>query len=542
MIKDSKKKYDNWLGLSNISEDIKNELLQMNDAQIEEAFYKDIQFGTGGLRAKMGAGTNRLNLYTIRKCAEGYARYIEFCGSISKRSGVVIAYDNRNHSKEFAEESAKILSLHGIKTYLFDSLRPTPELSFAVRELHAFGGIVVTASHNPKEYNGYKIYDKYGCQCVPRDTDVIIKFMNEVDDYLQLSVKKYEKSLINIIGMEIDKQYYKALLDVQENPKMLKENVKIVYSPLHGAGNIPIRTMLKKLGYDIYVVENQCNPDGNFSNVDSMNPENKKAYNQAIELAEYEKADVVITTDPDCDRLGIAVLHQNKYEYLTGNQTGAILINYLLEQKKKKGTLPKNGIVFNTIVTSDLGTRICEKYGIEVESTLTGFKYIGDKIREHEGQKTFLFGYEESYGYLVKDFCRDKDAVQSSILIAEVLTYYKILGKTLIDVLNDIYNEFGFVADIQENEHLEGIAGAQQIKEIINNFRYHTPHFIESRKVIAKEDYLLSTREDEAGCSSLLLPKSNVIKLFLDDGSWIVVRPSGNEPKIKYYKNIWRGY
>ncbi len=525
---DYMKEFNRWLeqGI------MKEELLSLDNKEIEECFYKELSFGTGGIRAIMNPGPNKLNIYTIRKNTEGYARYV----NDQNGKAVVIAYDNRHNSDKFALEAAKVLSSHGIMVYLFDTLRPTPELSFAVRYLKAFGGIVITASHNPPEYNGYKIYDKYGCQCVLRDTNKIAKYIESVDDLLSIKINPND-SLIKYIGENVDNAYYKVLETVQERPE-LNKNIKVVYTPLHGTGHIPIKVMLEKLGYNYNAVEEQCNPDPNFSNVRSLNPENKDAFNIAIKLAEKEAADLIVATDPDCDRLGIMVRHKKTYEYLTGNQIGAILLEYLLSTKKAKGTLPDNGIVFNTIVTSDLGSMVCKKYGVEMESTLTGFKFIGDKIREYYGKKEFLFGYEESNGYMVKDFTRDKDAIQGTILACEACNYYKSKGKTLMDVLNDIYDENGYILDIQENETLPGIEGARKMEEIINSFRYNDIHEIEGKKVIAKEDYKLSLRYDQNGESPLTLPKSNVIKFFLEDGSWIVVRPSGNEPKIKYYKNM----
>ena len=531
---DYKTEYHKWLNKGVMLDEIK---ALKSEKEIEECFYKELTFGTGGIRSIMGPGPNRLNIYTIRKNTEGYARYVEEHGD--KEAGVVIAYDNRNNSKEFAMETAKVLVSHDIKVYLFEDLRPTPELSFAVRYLNCTGGIVITASHNPPEYNGYKIYDHHGCQCVPRDTDVIIEYIKSVDDLLNIETDERKNNHITYIGKEVDEVYYQTLETVQERPS-LKKNIKIVYTPLHGTGNVPVRTMLDRLGYEVYKVKEQCQPDPYFSNTESPNPENKKSFDRAIQLAKEINADLIIATDPDCDRLGIVVKYENDYEYLTGNQTGAVLLEYLLSTKKEKGTLPDNGIVFDTIVTSDLGARVCQKYGVEVESTLTGFKFIGDKIREYKGQKTFLFGYEESYGYMIKDFTRDKDGVQSSILIAECCNHYKRQNKTLIDVLNEIYDEYGYVTDIQESETLPGIEGQKRIEEIVNQFRYEDIQELEGRKVIAKEDYKLSIRTDENGESELTLPKSNVIKLFLEDGSWIVVRPSGNEPKIKYYKNLWR--
>lgn len=503
----------------------------MNDEkEIEECFYKDLKFGTGGIRAIMGPGPNKLNKYTIRKNTEGFARFIESKGEEAKKKGVVIACDNRRNSQFFCEEAAKVLASHDIHVYLFESLRTTPELSFAVRYLGAQGGINITASHNPPEYNGYKTYDEYGCQSVLRDTDVIIKYIQEVEDVLGVQVDETKFGNIEYIGIEVDEAYYKALETVQERPGADKD-LKIVYTPLHGTGNIPVRTMLNRLGYEVKVVGEQCIPDPDFSKTKSPNPENKKAFEKAVELAKKVNADLIVATDPDCDRLGIVAKHNGEYVYLTGNQTGAILLEYLLSTKKEKGTLPTNGIVFDTIVTASLGAEVAKKYGVEVESTLTGFKFIGDKIREYDGQKTFLFGYEESYGYMIKPFTRDKDGVQSTILAAEAANYYKAQGKTLVDVLNGLYDEFGYLEDIQDNETLPGIEGAKRIKQIVDDFRNEDIKEMEGRKVVKKEDYSLGING---------LPKSNVIKIWLEDGSWVVVRPSGNEPKIKYYKNLWK--
>lgn len=528
--------YNKW----NRLKDIKKELLLLDNKEIEDCFYKELEFGTGGIRAKMGPGPNRLNKYTIRKNILGYARYIESFGEKAKRKGIVIAYDNRLNSKEFSLEAARILASCQINVYLFDSLRPTPELSFAIRYLKAFGGIVITASHNPPIYNGVKIYDSQGCQCVPRDTDVIIKYIKNIGSPIDIKIHLFDQTFIKIINEEIDMAYYNELEKVQENPD-IKKNISIVYTPLCGAGYLPVTKMFARLGYKYFEVKSQCNFDPIFSTVKSPNPENKEAFDEAIELAQKKNADLVIATDPDCDRLGVVVRHNNQYHYLTGNQTGAILLQYILSEKYKKKTLPKNGIVFNTVVTSNLGKKICDKYNIELESTLTGFKYIGDKINQYKGKKEFLFGYEESYGYLIKDFNRDKDGVQSSILIAEICNFYKNQNKSLIDVLNEIYNEYGYVDDIQENETIEGIDGKQKIENIINNYRYNFVNEINGKKVIYKEDYLLSIKEHYNGKKSkLYLPKSNLIKLILEDESWIAVRPSGNEPKIKYYKDLWR--
>ena len=348
------------------------------------------------------------------------------------------------------------------------------------------------------------------------------------------------EALIHSVSPEVDEEYYRLLETVQERPGIQK-NIKIVYTPLHGTGYTPVTTMFRRLGYEYYEVSEQCIPDGIFKNTDSPNPENEKSFTRAIPLAKEVDADIIIATDPDCDRIGLVVKDsESNYEYLTGNQTGAIFLKYLIESKIEQGTMPENPVVFDTIVTSDLGARICQKYEIPVESTLTGFKYIGDKIREYEGEKTFLFGYEESYGYMIKEFTRDKDGVQASILAAETCNYYKSIGLTLVDVLNSIYDEYGYCEDIQESEILPGIDGQEKMKALVDQFRFGKMDFIEGRKIVVKEDYLNSIRIEADGSKRLLsLPKSNVVKLFLEDGSWVVVRPSGNEPKIKYYKNLW---
>lgn len=505
-----------------------------NEDTIKECFSQNLKFGTGGIRAIMGPGPNRLNIYTIRKATEGFSHYI--IDNDGSDAGIVIAFDNRKNSEVFAMEAANVLTSNNIRVYLFDELRPTPELSFAIRHLNAFGGIVITASHNPPEYNGYKTYDKYGCQSVPRDTDKIINYINATDDVFDLSIFPKEE-LISIIGNEVDEAYYKALLSVQERPE-IRKTIKVVYSPLHGTGHKLVTKMLDLLDYDYYEVDEQSFPSDTFKNASSPNPEDPKSFDMAIEKAENLNADIVIATDPDCDRVGVVVNHEGKFEYLTGNQTGAIMLEYLLSTKTEKGTLSSNGIMFDSIVTSSLGSLVAKSYGLDVESTLTGFKYIGDKIREYSGKKDFVFGYEESYGYLIKDFCRDKDAVQASILLCEAAQYYKDHEKTLVDILNELYKKHGFIEDIQESKTFSGIDAEEKINGIIDEYRNGNLNELEGRKIIAKEDYLKGIRYENGVERKLNLPKSNVIKFFLEDGSWVVIRPSGNEPKIKYYKNL----
>lgn len=532
-------RYKDWKNNIHLESTLRKELENLSIKEIEEAFYKDLEFGTGGLRAKLGVGTNRLNIYTIRKNTEGYANWLLKQGYQSFNKGIVIAYDNRHMSKEFALESAKVLATHRIKTYIFSSLRPTPELSFAIRYLKAFGGIVITASHNPKEYNGYKIYDETGCQCVLRYTNEIIEEINKVINPLNVQVDEKEvvRPYIHFIDKEIDEAYYNETLKIQINPTISKDNLKIVFSPEHGTANIPVREVLSRAGYHVIPVESQCNPDPNFSNTKDPNPENVVAFEEGLKIAKINDADCIICTDPDCDRLGVMVKHNNEYVALTGNQTGAILLEYIIQQRIKNHTLPDNPIVYNTIVTSSLGDMICKKYNIPVEKTLTGFKFIGDKIHDIEISKkyTFLFGYEESYGYLISDCVRDKDGVQSCLLISEVINYYKQNNKSLIDVLNNIYEEYGHFWDIQKSIKFEGKEGTKIINKIMSNFRNPNLEYIGNSKITIKEDYKLGIRKSNHNEDVLTLPKSNVIKLYLEDGSWIAVRPSGTEPKIKFY-------
>ena len=532
MNKEVLKKIEKWKNFEDLDIDLKYELENLTDEQLEEVFYKDLEFGTGGLRAKLGVGTNRLNIYTIRKITEGYAQYII---KNKKNASIVIAYDNRKNSYIFALEVSRIFAKYKIKTYVFETLRPTPELSFAVRELKAFGGIVITASHNPKEYNGYKIYDSNGCQVTLDMANAIISEIEKVKNELNIetaSVEDFNK-YTNFIGKNIDEAYYKKLLDVQIN-KNIDKDLNIVFTPQHGTSNIPVRTILSRLGYNVIPVLEQLFPDSSFINTKSPNPENNEAFDLAIEYVKKYNADLAISTDPDCDRLGVVVKNKNDYVLLSGNQTGAILLDYILENLKKKNELPSNAIVYNTIVTSDLGKDITQSYNVEVFSTLTGFKFIGEQIELQKG-KNFIFGYEESYGYLLKDFVRDKDAVQSTIMICEVANYYKTKGMTLVDALNNIYKKYGYYYDKLDSIILEGIAGIKKINRIMDYFRNNEIQFLKDNKVVSVEDYKLGVRHNLSGDETLLLPKSNVLKYIFDDSSWIAIRPSGTEPKCKFY-------
>ncbi len=531
-------KYKEWCENANIDEATKAELLAIADdeKEIKERFYCDLAFGTGGLRGVIGAGTNRINKYIVRKTTQGYANYIKSCGKEAMERGVVIAHDNRRFSVEFSEETAGVLAANGIRAYLFDSLRPTPELSFAVRELGAFGGVVITASHNPPEYNGYKLYDERGCQLVSEINDVVIAEIAKITDPLAvkaLSVKDAGE-LIVTLGADMDEKYYKAVMAITLDPEMDKSGIKIVYSPQHGTGNVPVRTVLSRLGYNVIPVSEQCFPNTEFVNTPNPNPETDAAYELAFQYAKNYDADIVITTDPDCDRLGVAVKKNGEFVRMTGNQSAAVLLEYILSRRAEKGTLPENAVMFNTVVTSDLGDRVCGKYGVSVEKTLTGFKYIGEKVYRHElaGDKTFIFGYEESYGCLISDCVRDKDGVQASMMLCEAAAYYNTKGKTLLDVLEDIYSEHGFFLDALDNFAFKGIDGAEKISALVNGLRNDPPKFAGDVAVVEMEDYMSKAMADKG------FPESNVLRFILADGSWCAVRPSGTEPKCKFYFSV----
>ena len=535
---DINKKYEQWLNYEDMDASLKAELVGMTEEQKEDAFYKNLEFGTAGMRGILGAGTNRMNIYTVRKANMGFAKYVANLPEGQER-GVAISYDNRHMSYRFAIESAKILAKFGIKSYIMESLRPTPELSFAVRYLKCAGGIMITASHNPKEYNGYKVYDDTGCQLIPEWGDIVVDYVNEIDDELEIEQISDEEAypFTTWVGEEVDEAYYKAVMGIEINPGLDKSDFKIVYSPQHGADNIPVRTCLKRLGYDIVPVLAQCAPDPDYTNTKSPNPEVDASYELAIKLAKEVDADVVAITDPDGDRLGVVAKHNGEYVLMSGNQSAAVYLEYILSQRKEKGTLPDNAVMYNTIVTSDLGELVARNYGVDVEKTLTGFKFIGDKIRKYEKthEKQFIFGYEESYGCVVEDFVRDKDAVQAVLLAAECGNYYKKQGKDLIDVLNELYAKYGTFKESQIALAKAGAAGAARIKEMMDTLRNDQPTEIGGVKVVLSEDYATSKRSDG---TTIDLPKSNVLKYYLEDGSWIAARPSGTEPKCKFYFSI----
>ena len=544
-----KRKAGRWLLFENMDPELKNELqlLEKNEKMLEESFYKDLEFGTGGMRGEIGAGSNRMNIYTIRKATAGLASYIEGLGEEAKNRGAVIAYDSRHKSPEFAMEAARTLATKGIKAYIFDELRPTPELSFAVRYLNASAGIVITASHNPPEYNGFKVYGEDGAQLPPVAADMVIAKVNELENELLIEVQSEEAlrsaGLIETIGEKVDRAYTDMLATISENPGIGEESpITIVFTPLHGTANKPVRAALEALHYkNVHIVREQELPDPNFSTVKSPNPEEHAAFELAIRDGKKVDADILIATDPDADRLGIAVKnHEGEYVVLTGNQTGALLLDYILEQKKAKGTLPQNGVVLKTIVTSEIGRKIAEAYGLKTMDVLTGFKFIAEKIKQFEasGEQTFLFGYEESYGYLIGDFARDKDAVQAALMSAEVCAYYKKQGLSLYDGLMNVFEKYGYFQEGLQSLTMKGKDGAEKIANIMAGFRSAPPASLAGLAVVASEDYLESVRVSSAGMERIDLPKSNVLKYFLEDGSWVCLRPSGTEPKIKFYFGV----
>ncbi|KML28316.1 phospho-sugar mutase [Priestia aryabhattai] len=548
-----KTQLDKWLIFDALDAELKKELLMMkkNEKQAEEAFYKNLEFGTGGMRGELGAGTNRLNVYMVRKATEGLACYIEESGEEAKKKGVVVAYDSRHKSPEFALEVAKVLGKHGIKTYIFDELRPTPELSYAVRYLNAFAGIVITASHNPPEYNGYKVYGEDGGQLPPAAADNIISHMNRVEDELSISVKEEQEllteGLLTYIGAEVDAAYTKALKTIQLNRKLVEEAVnelKIVFTPLHGSGNKPVREGLKAFGFtNVTVVKEQEHPNPDFSTVQSPNPEEHAAFELAIGYGKEIDADLLMATDPDADRLGVAVKDSSgEYVVLTGNQLGALMLHYLLIQKKEQGLLPENGAVVKTIVTSEIGRAIASSFDLKTFDTLTGFKFIGEKINEFEssGDYQFQFGYEESYGYLIGDFVRDKDAVQSAVFAAEVAAYYKAQGKSLYEGLLDIFSKYGYYKESLCSITLKGKDGAEQIQKLVDAFRVNPVSELGEIAVTCIEDYQSGERVHvkEGKTESMPFPVSNVLKYHFEDGTWFTIRPSGTEPKAKFYFGV----
>ena len=541
--------YDKWSNFETLDLELKQELDSITDeSQLEDRFYKNLEFGTGGMRGEIGVGTNRLNIYTIRKATLGLAEYIKENGMSAMAKGVVIAYDSRHKSPEFAMETAKVLIANGIKTYLFESLRATPELSFALRHLGAFSGIVLTASHNPPEYNGYKVYGEDGGQLPPAAADKLVSYVNAVENELTVATADMNETgnneLLVMVGKDVDDVYLENLTKICLQPELIKESgsdLSIVFSPLHGTSRVMVNRGLAELGFsNVTIVKEQEMPDPNFSTVKSPNPEEHDAFEYAIKYGEEVNADVLIATDPDADRLGVAVKnHEGEYVVLTGNQTGALMLDYLLSQKSTAGSLPENGLVLKTVVTSEIGRVIGEAYGIDTLDTLTGFKFIGEKIEEfnNSGEYTFQFGYEESYGYLISDFVRDKDAIQAVIFACEVALHHKKQGRTMYDALMQIFEKYGYFYEDLHSLTLKGISGVAQIEEIMNHFRNAGLTEFTGKTISTLEDYQASVRTVVTTGENVFidLPKSNVLKYHLADGSWFCLRPSGTEPKIKFY-------
>ena len=541
--------YQQWLNEENIPENLKNELKDLNTdpEKCEDAFYAPLEFGTAGMRGILGAGINRMNIFTVRQATEGLARFMDTQDPETKRRGVAIAYDSRHMSPEFAMEAAKTLAKHDIPSFVFESLRPTPELSFAVRYFKAFAGIMITASHNPAAYNGYKVYGEDGGQMPPADADALTKYVRSIENSLKIDVLSDEEvahsGLINIVGEEVDNAYLKEIKTVTINQELINEmgkELKLVYTPLHGTGKMLGEKALKQAGFEKFVlVPEQAVADPDFTTVKSPNPEEHSAFEYAIRLGEKEGADLLIATDPDADRLGAAVRMPNgDYQVLTGNQLGSIMIHYILEAHQQAGTLPQNAAVLKSIVSSELATAIAEKYNTKMFNVLTGFKFIAEKIQQYEEDhsQTFMFGFEESYGYLVKPFVRDKDAIQALVLLAEVAAFYKKQGKTLYDGLQDIFEEFGYFEEKTISVTMSGIEGSGKIKALMAKCREQAPTEFAGIQVAQTEDFKELTRTFADGqTEQLQTPPSDVLKYHLEDGSWIAIRPSGTEPKIKFY-------
>lgn len=533
-----------WIENEFTDEQTKEELKSIEACieEIEDRFYKDLEFGTGGLRGIIGAGTNRMNIYTVAKTSQGLANHL--LNKYKTDVSIAIAYDSRYMSREFALKAADVLSANGIKVYIFEILRSTPELSFAVRQLGCKAGIVITASHNPPQYNGYKVYNNYGAQILDEEANSIIEEISKIDYNCIKYSPNLDKTNIIYIDSSIDEKYIEAVKSLSQN-KDLEYNIGIVYTPLHGTGNIPVRRVLRERGFNnVHVVPEQVKPDSSFSTVKFPNPEDIEAYALAIDLAKKVNADIILATDPDCDRVGLVVKDEKSGEFvaLNGNQVGALLLNYILQSKEKANALSNDLIMINTVVTSDFGEKIAERYGVKTLKTLTGFKYIADTIRKYKeaGQGRFVFGYEESYGYLAGDFVRDKDAVVSSMLIAEMSAYYKKRGMSVLSVLNKLYNEYNFYIEETVSLTLEGISGQNKISKIMEYFRENKPSAISGKNIKYLYDFKLGLLYDfsTGDFEKLDFPKSNVLKFYLEDESWFAIRPSGTEPKVKIYFSV----
>lgn len=541
--------YQLWKNQDDLEPSLKEELKKMDDNKedLEDAFYQPLDFGTAGMRGLLGPGINRINIYTVRQATEGLANLMETLSDEDRLRGVVISFDSRHRSKELAHEAARVLGAHGIKSYVFDSLRPTPELSFAVRHLHTYAGIMITASHNPKQYNGYKIYGEDGGQMPPKESDIMTSYIRKANDLFAIKVAD-EKQLLDdkietIIGSEVDQAYLEKIKEITINQKLVDEagkNMKLVFTPLHGTGRMLGEKALRNAGFENFsVVQEQADPDPEFSTVDFPNPEFPDAFKMAIDLGKKENADVLIAVDPDADRLGTAVRQPNgEYVLLTGNQIAAILLHYILQANQDAGSLPNNAAAVKSIVSSDFATEVAKSYGVEMINVLTGFKYIAEQIEHFEvtGKHHYMFGFEESYGYLIKPFVHDKDAIQATVLIAEVAAYYKQQNKNLYDGLQELFSEYGYFSEKTTSEEFDGVGGNEKMIALMKKFRNEIPTEFAGYDVKSTEDFQsqLETFAD-GSTKSISLPKANVLKFHLSDGSWIAIRPSGTEPKIKFY-------
>ncbi|MDY4065970.1 MAG: phospho-sugar mutase [Ligilactobacillus agilis] len=544
-----KETYNTWKDYADLDAELKDELANLagNDAALEDAFYTPMEFGTAGMRGLLGAGINRMNIYTVRQATAGLAAFMLTLDEAIRNRGVAISYDSRHHSQDFAFEAARVLGAQGIPTFVFESLRPTPELSFTVRHLHTYAGIMITASHNPKEYNGYKIYGEDGAQMPPKESDLITKYIREVDDLFAIKVASKEElidaGVLKVIGAEVDQDYLDQVKTVTINKELVAEEgktMKLIFSPLHGTGAMLGEKALRQAGFENFtMVPEQSKPDPDFTTVKKPNPEDPAAFNLAIELGKKEGADLLVAVDPDADRLGAAVRQpKGDYQLLTGNQIAAVMLNYILTAHKEAGSLPANAAAVKSIVSSEFATKVAASYGVEMINVLTGFKFIAEQIKHFEdtNEHTFMMGFEESYGYLVRPFVRDKDAIQSLVMLAEVAAYYKKQGKNLYDGLQELFEKHGYYAEKTISLTFDGVEGAKEIADLMTKFRNDAPSEFAGYEVAALEDFAKSEKRLADGTVTKIdLPTSNVLKYILADGTWIAVRPSGTEPKIKFY-------
>ena len=534
--------FSRWLESPKVSPAMKEEMRKMSPQEVDESFFKNIEFGTAGMRGIIGPGTNRMNYFTIQRAAVGFALYLFETFPKAKELGVVVSHDNRRMSREFTMQIADIFSKMGLKSYIFDALRPTPELSFAVRYKKACGGIMITASHNPKEYNGFKVYDQHGCQLVPAKIAKLIAIIDRLPDELALEIPpSLNRGEIIVLDSDVDEEYVRLVEEIQLNPALPKKGFRIVYTPNHGTSYVNAMRVFNDCGYEVYPVLSQVDPDPDFKGTLSPNPEEKKAYIEPIKLAQEIGAHFIVMTDPDGDRVGVSYLAQSgEYELFTGNQSAALLIDYLLGERKKKGLLAKNGVFYDTIVTSDLGRTIAKSYGLKVETFLTGFKFIGDRIQyylEHGGP-TFEFGYEESYGCLIAPFARDKDGIQAILMYCEMALFHHLRGKTLDVVYDELQQKYGYRLDLSYSVEFKGSAGMQKMRDIMTRLSNRQIKEVLGQRVVEIRDYIHSVTRSEKGEAPIDLPKADVVILVLEDGSTISVRPSGTEPKCKFYFGI----